>query len=123
MKSLDPQDLIGYTEDEDAKRRFEKRFRLPALTGMILFGSSIIWLVTTKQLNAFILAGIVIGGISLIFVVFSFRFSTPLSISSRPMKRFWVKESQAIGNEIIYVCDDSKTYFRRVFAKRRKNYN
>ena len=117
MQSLDPTTLVGYTKDDLAKKRFDARFRIPALLGLILFCGGGLWLVVTKQPTTFIFAVLAGGSLCLIVSVLGIRFLTPTSSSGRPMKKFWVDRSNSYGHEMIFVCDDTKTYFRRVFAK------
>lgn len=48
-------------------------------------------------------------------------YSTPLSESGHAMKKFWNKDSGAKGDEAIYVCEDSRTYFRRTWSKKTRS--
>jgi len=120
MQSLDPDALVGYLNDDAARKRFERRFRIPGLLGFVLFGGGIAWSVFIEKPNAFVFAGLAVGAVCLIICVLGMRFLTPTSSSGRPMKKFWVDRSNSYGHEMIFVCEDTKTYFRRVFAKNAK---
>ncbi|CAN5378340.1 hypothetical protein BH09VER1_BH09VER1_06630 [soil metagenome] len=59
-----------------------------------------------------------LGGMALIVLTLLVMFfSTPRSNSGRAMAKYWNTYNGAIGKEVVYVCDQSKTYFRRTWIK------
>lgn len=120
MQTLNPETLVGYSNDDAARKRLEGRFLIPGLLGFVLFSGGLAWSVFIEKPNAFIFTALAAGAVCLITCVLGMRFSTPTSSSGRPMKKFWVDRANSYGHEMIFVCDDTKTYFRKAFAKNSK---
>ena len=116
LPTLDPASLVGFHEDKLAWKRFERRFRLPSFIGVILvFGAPAAHMLHKIPKNwvvAPMACGIALGALSLFW---AFK-STPLSSSGRPMKKYWNAAPKPGNSEIIYVCEESKTYFIRVWT-------
>lgn len=112
--------LVDYREDMDARRRFERRFALPSLIGLVAgFVGGVTKIFILKN-AAWPIVLFAFGIIVLIGTVAAMYFSTAVSVTGRPMKKYWNDDEDSDGNELVYVCDDSKTYFRRTFARRGK---
>jgi len=121
LPPLDHSTLAEYTEDPDALRRFERKFAVPSLFGLLLFLAPFIYLIIYKKPLSLI--GLCIAGfLTLIGTIYVMFRSTPISpATGRPMEKYWNTSSSARGDEVLYVCHDSKTYFRRTFAKQARS--
>jgi hypothetical protein len=118
LPSLDLSTLEGYQEDITALRRFERPFILPSVFGGLLFLGPFIYLMIYRQ-PVYLLSLCLVGLLTFLGTMYVMFRSKPLSkASGRPMERYWNTSSSARGDEVIYVCHDSKTYFRRTFAEK-----
>lgn len=118
---LDPASLIGYQEDAKARKRFEVRFRLPSLVGiLILFGAPVAYMMH-KIPKEWVFSSVGLGFAILIGTMFWMFKSTPTSSHGRPMKKYWNSHPEAGNTEAVYVCEESKTYFIRVWSRTSKN--
>lgn len=117
LPHLDPASLVNYREDREALKRFERRFRLPSLAGVLLvFGAPIAHFmhrISGNWLFILIMSGFLIIGANLLWM---FR-STPISTCGRPMRKYWNSAPKPGNNEVIYVCETSRTYFIRVWGR------
>ncbi len=118
---IDPASLVGYQEDAQAKKRFESRFRLPSLVGALLvFGSPLASFF--QKISHQWTFTLVILGFAILFATLAWMFkSTPISTHGRPMKKYWNRAPKAGNNEAVYVCEESKTYFIRVWGRPSQN--
>ncbi len=57
------------------------------------------------------------GFVLLLGVMFWMFRTEPVSASGRPMKRYWNSHPKPGYKEVIYVCEESRTYFIRVWGK------
>ncbi|MGL5019540.1 MAG: hypothetical protein ACRDBP_15505 [Luteolibacter sp.] len=117
LPPLDPATLVGYQVDEKAKKRFESKFRLPSLVGiLLLFGSplaSVFGKISTEETLSLVALGFVI-----LFASMAWMFkSSPIGSSGRPMKKYWNSSAKRGSREAVYVCEESKTYFTRVWSR------
>lgn len=114
---LDPANLAGYEEDRKAAKRFERRFRLPSLPGILLiFGTPVAYYMRKIPVD-WVFPSIGLGFVILIGTMTWMFKSTPISSNGRPMKKYWSSKPKAGNTEAIYVCEESKTYFIRVWGR------
>jgi hypothetical protein len=118
LPPLSTSDLSGYREDPAGLARFEKRFTIPCQIGFLSVFSGIIASVIFAKGTFWPIPFIVGGGFLLVVGLLLMFFSTPRAKSGQPMKKYWNKDPNAEGDQIIYVCEDSKTYFIRTWAKK-----
>jgi hypothetical protein len=123
LSHLDPTSLASYQEDPKAQKRFDRRFRPPTLVGALLvFGSpfaSVFHQTSHQWTTALIVLGFVILLASMIWMFNS----SPTSRSGRPMKKYWSSTPKSGNTEVIYVCEESKTYFIRVWGRPSRDFN
>lgn len=118
---LDPASLIDYHEDAKALKRFESRFRLPSLVGiLLLFGAPVAYMIHEIPKD-WLFPSVGLGFAILIGTMFWMFKSTPISSHGRPMKKYWSSHPKAGNTEAIYVCEESKTYFIRVWGRPSQN--
>lgn len=116
LPPLDPATLAGYEIDTKARKRFEWRFRFPGLVGAVLiFGTPAAYFLH-KIPQERVGQATALGFAILIGTMFRMFKSTPISSSGRPMKKYWNSHPKPGNNEAIYVCEESKTYFIRVWG-------
>jgi hypothetical protein len=117
LPTLDPATLVNYREDREAWKRFERRFRLPGLVGILLvFGvpiAHVMGKLSPQWVFILFMSGMLIIGASLLWM---FK-SNPISTCGRPMKKYWNSAPQPGNDEVIYVCEASRTYFIRVWGR------
>ncbi len=117
LPRLDPATLVGYREDREAWKRFERRFRLPSLVGVLLvFGAPIasaMHKISANWVFILVMAGFIIVAASLVWM---FK-SVPISSCGRPMKKYWNSAPKPGNTEAIYVCEGCRTYFIRVWGR------
>ena len=107
----------GYTEDPEGRRRFDRPYQLPNGVLILVFCGSLFGVAIEKLpfLPAFWTAA---GSFLTLFViqVFAYR-STPHSrFTGKPLTKYRnAKPGRDVLTELIYVCEDSKTFFRRVW--------
>lgn len=118
ISSLDPASLAGYREDLVAKKRFERRFMLPTLTGGVLLFGSIIAHLLGKIPERWTPVLVVAGFVILMGTVLWQFCSRPVSTCGKPMRKYWSSTPKNGNTEAVYVCDESKTYFIRVWGRR-----
>ncbi len=121
LPPLDPATLVGFQEDLKAQKRFESRFRLPSFVGILLiFGgpfASVLGKISTQETLS-----LVALGFAIMFASLGWMFkSRPLSCTGRPMKKYWNSSAKDGNHEAVYVCEESKTYFIRVWGRPSKN--
>jgi hypothetical protein len=117
LPPLDHSTLEGYTEDRETLRRFERRFFLPAALGALLFLAPFVYLfIYKKPLSLIGLCAV--GFLTLLGTIIAMYRATPISSTGQPMEKYGNTSPSARGDEVLYVCHDSKTFFRRTFAKR-----
>lgn len=119
MKTITPEQLKteGYTEDPEGRRRFDQPFRLPNGVLAILFCGSLVGAATEKLPILPALWTAVVAFLALFVIqVLAYR-STPCSrFTGKPLKQYKnSKPKRDVLIELIYVCEDSKTFFRRVW--------
>ncbi len=126
MESITPDELLsqGFTEDMESLKRFEHPFKLPTIVlaaGFILLGVGIMLGIIPFVSGFF-------AGIGVLVVLFQlliyFKRSTPRSrFTGKPLKKYFnaVPENNVV-QEIIYVCEESKTFYRRVWGVESETY-
>ena len=120
MKMTTLQELIsrGYAEDAVAGRAFERPYIWPNLILAVIFFVSL-GLVFAK--GAQMQTGLPVMAVCFMIIctmILRLRLSTPRSRhTGKPMERFRNSSPEGdVLSELIYVCHDSKTFFRRVYA-------
>jgi len=117
LPNLDPANLVGYEEDKKAGKRFEGRFRLSSLAGILfIFGAPAAYMMHKIPVN-WVGPSMALGFVILFGTMFWMFKSTPISTHGRPMKKYWSSHPKAGNTEAIYVCEESKTYFIRVWGR------
>lgn len=119
LPSLDPASLAGYRQDDGARKRFERKFMLPSLLGVILcFGSVIAHLLGKIPENRVPL--LVFAGFAILMVTLLGQFlSHPVCSCAKPMKKYWNSAPKPGNTEAVYVCEGCRTYFIRVWGRSR----
>lgn len=117
LPRLDPASLVGYREDKAAWKRFEWRFRLPSLIGILMvFGGALAAMMgKIEKPTVFIL--VVVGFLIIILTLLWMFKATAYSESGHPMKMYWSTHPKPGNLEALYVCEHSRTYFIRVWAR------
>src|SRR5215471_1505322 len=121
MESVTVEALLaqGYTEDPDGLKGLERSYRLPLIIGVSGFILSFALIMLGKVSDK---VGLTLAGISWCFIISTIVFM----YRSRPKSRHTGKALLKYKNrapdpdvmlEVIYVCRDSKTFFRRVYAE------
>lgn len=122
-------ELDGYIYDEASAFRFERRFSSLTWTGAaIAFGGFFIGLglanysIGEYYKLQFALLAVTLGVIGIAICLLSHFLmirTKPINIKiKRPMDIYQLKESNDIKKiELVYVCHQSKTYFRRVYSE------
>lgn len=120
MKSISIEELTaqGYSEDPKGRKEFERPFRIPSIIGISAFIICFTLLVLGK-ISAMV--GVISVGISWLFcgaTILIGGMSRPKSkLTGKPLIKYKNRfPASDVALEMIYVCPDSKTYFRRVFA-------
>jgi hypothetical protein len=116
LPRMDPASLTGYREDKAASKRFEWRFRLPSLIGilMIFGGAAAAMMGKIDKPTVFVL---LIAGFLIIFLTLFWMFkATAYSESGHPMTMYWSSQPKPGNLEALYVCKHSRTYFIRVWG-------
>jgi hypothetical protein len=121
METLDVQSLIdeGYTEDPEALERFERPFTIPFIVLIILFVGDLA-LLLTGGIDTRMGGGVLIALLALIFgIIALLYYSRPRSRhTGRPLDRYRnLAPARRRDVEFLYVCAESKTFFRRVYAQ------
>lgn len=115
LKELALAQLTGFEEDLASARAFERRYLPIAVLTVLLAGAAFYVFFTEK---ASVWGGVVLfmaGWLTGLGAVVHARFATPTSlVSGQPMLRFRRSDGSNEETEQIYVCPDSRTYFRRV---------
>jgi hypothetical protein len=111
MREVPPQ-LIGYTEDLDAARSFRRRdyFAAPFTLGFFVSWSAAIALECNPRV-CFTISGICIAALFLVWLLIRL-IPVRSRHSGRRMRSFYWSRRSGEG-EVFYVCDSSRTYFRR----------
>ena len=119
MKTITPEKLIamGYTDDPEGLRRLNRPLVVPNTVFVIgLIGAmGGIASQTLPVVPAFWAAALCLGAL-LVIQIIACR-STPRSrFNGKPMKKYRSQTTDRyVLCEFIYVCEDSKTFFRRVW--------
>ena len=117
MDTISIDDLVrrGFREDHSSLRAFDRRYRPVSTLGVLMFASALVaHFLHRLSLQPAVLAAlggmVILGGTMLVQYL-----STPVSrASGRPMQKF--RRAGTPGwLEIVYICEDSKTYFVRTF--------
>lgn len=122
LPKLDSSTLVGYREDQAAFKRFERTFAIPSYLGVIMAAAGIsfaLFFAKGQFWPILLFLGGMALGMTTLLVMF---FSTPRSHSGRPMAKYWNISPTAVGREVVYVCDQTKTYFRRTWVKGGRNW-
>jgi hypothetical protein len=120
MKSISIEELItqGYSEDSKSLKEFEKPYRIPSIVG--LSGFIICFtLVVLGKLHGKV--GLISIGISLLFclatIVRGYMSRPKSKLTGKPLIKYKNRfPAPDVGLELIYVCPDGKTFFRRIYA-------
>lgn len=115
--SIDHETLRDYREDREALKRFESRFARPCLLGGLIFVLGLITAIFFDRGSPWAIGFAVVGLMLLVLGLLAMYVATPTSQSGKPMVKYWNASARAKGNEMVYVCEDSRTYFRRTWAK------
>ncbi|QTR52011.1 hypothetical protein [Thiothrix unzii] len=120
MEPLDAAKLIeaGYTEDPEALKQFERRYFIPIVLPLanfvIMSILALFGIVSEIPVIASFVALFFIG----IAIAALMYYSNPLSrFSGLPLKKYRSLVPKTPGRELLYVCPESKTFFRRIHAK------
>lgn len=119
MKTITPGRLKanGYTEDLEGRRRFDQPYQSPNGVLVLVFCGSLAG-VAAEKLPTIPALLVATGSFFALFViqVLAYR-STPRSrFTGKPLTKYRnAKPDRDVLMEIIYVCEDSKTFFRRVW--------
>ncbi len=114
--SIDHETLRDYREDGEAKHRFESRFARPCLLGGLIIVVGFATMLIDRGSPWSI--GMTVAGFSLMTLgLLAMSVATPTSANGKPMAKYWNTSARAKGKEMVYVCEDSRTYFRRTRAK------
>lgn len=119
METITPEQLKarGYTEDPEGRRRFDRPYKLPNGVLVLVFCGSLVG-VATGRLSVLPALWTAVGAFLTLFViqVLAYR-STPRSrFTGKPLMRYRnAKPGRDVLTELIYACEDSKTFFRRVW--------
>ena len=117
MDQIDALKLRDYKEEPWALQRFERRYLLVGLVGVIAFVAGFILAMSTAVI--YHLGFCVLGWAAVTFAALLRYRATPRSDhSGRPMQKFRYVGPDAAAFEVAYVDHESKTYFRRIFARR-----
>jgi len=121
MKTTTPERLIsqGYTEDAEAGREFERPYTWPNLVLVVVFFSSLA-LSLADRISMKVGVSLMAGSFIIIcLTIIRLRISIPHSRhTGKPMERYRNSAPERqVSSELIYVCHDSKTFFRRVFSE------
>ena len=118
MEYLNLDELEGYREDPADLARFVKPYGKPSFLGVLvsLVGFVLLFPFGMSALPLSLMGlGLTVYGVT-IWLMFT---STPISsFSGKPLVKYWNSSPLAQGGEVIYVCEDSRTFFRRCFTKR-----
>lgn len=113
---LDPATLVGFEEDKKAGKRFEVRFRPLSGVGILLIFGAPVADMFDKIPKDWLAPSIVLGFAILIGTLFWMFKSAPVSSFGRPMTKYWNSNPKPGNHEVVYVCEESKTYFIRVWG-------
>ena len=121
MKTTTPELLVsqGYTEDAMAGQEFERPYTWPNLVLAIIFFSSLV-LTLSDRISMKVGIPLMAGSMIIIcLTIIRLRFSIPYSRhTGKPMERYRNSApKEQVCTELIYVCHESKTFFRRVFSE------
>jgi hypothetical protein len=119
MKTITPEQLKtqGYTEDPEGRRRFDRPYKLPNGVLVLVFCGSLVG-VAIEKLPILLALWIASGSFLTLFVVQVLVYrSTPRSrFTGKPLTKYKnAKPARDVLTELIYACEDSKTFFRRVW--------
>lgn len=118
MKEKREEDLIaaGFNWDPDGLRNLEHPYTIPSIIGVLAFVSVFIMIwrqVLPLGLGVGLLAAVwlSVGGVFLLM----YR-SQPKGKSGKLLQKFRNSSPNAQGLEVLYVDQESKTYFKRLFV-------
>jgi hypothetical protein len=86
------------------------------VAAILIFGSPLAFVL--HKIPQLLTGQLVFLGFVLMFVSMFWMFkSTPTGAAGRPMKKYWNSHPKTGNTEAIYVCEESKTYFIRVWGR------
>jgi len=109
----------GYTEDPEGIKGLERSYKKPIIIGVGGFGLSFVLMMFGKVSDK---VGLGLAVISWLFIINAIIFMYRSQPRSRHTGKVLLKyKNRNLGPsvmlEVIYVCPESKTFFRRIYAE------
>jgi dipeptide/tripeptide permease len=109
--------LVGYTEDKRSKRAFVLPYYLIILPIFICSIAIVGYCVVRDSIGMGWWAAFFACGVSVFIALYHAMCATPRSLhSGRPMQRYRNSSKDSRVWEIIYIDEESRTYFRQLYV-------
>ncbi len=122
MKTITIEELEseGYSEDPNGRKEFERPYLIPSLVGLSAFVICFILLVRGKVSAR---VGMISVGSAWLFcgatILIGYLSRPKSKLTGKPLIKYQNRSPDSdVRLELIYVCPDSKTFFRRVFMRK-----